>query len=781
MAGSSDDQIMGLIRRAMAWRVKYRVYHKEGGKDVPSRRISLLNLGVHPGNRAGVYPNDQTVMGLCQYLVEKGYTQEEADHAGVCVQDVPVQERPAGYISIGRFNQDMSRKTKYLAECFTGDISSILFGTLSHSHLLLVLLAWLHAAQWSLDRLCDRAGRLDVSAVADSAAEMVESIKAGLKMEVLSYKLVLEEPDACSAISQALNSGHEQALRTTEMTALSCLNGEVGRQFARLKSTEEVEFATVCNAMRVQLDTFVDEPEFVELFDFVINLGATKQTFISGLIEFASAYVNQKKRRLRLSSFSEVNQMPPDRPRSKVAVIKRAFRKQPVHCYCPTPETRWKTFTSASLRDLEELLHYFHEEQKHIVALLPESQRILFLANVDVTAADAMFVTETNRALSKADKQTALLQTTLKYFTTLSQVAMPGDALVSTHEWIKFGEQLKAAEPEKKKTKMTVAVAAPAPKLLEFNEKQGTLLNFQDVKLLTAPSTLDMVPLPWKEWMQHCQTSADARDADIGAAMTVLRMLQLKAVHGGDKLDIVRDGSQIKVIAKDDIEPNAIRIAPGVLKMTRILKKSEHPFRVSISIHTETDDHMARLDEGIAAVAAKDDASASGAAVAASRIPEAPRVYYLNPEWKEVPLMPGDIFVFNGDESMHPFWAVRRIVDKVPNAPSSRIGAEEANCAIDEQDFTNVSVGTVAGKSSAMTITVGVPMLSNRMPLKKGDELIVRPIGSQPKTTRGIKAITWKTNVEAVKRVAKKEVNKSHTKTGAGSHAEASTSKTVEI
>ncbi len=53
----------------------------------------------------------------------------------------------------------------------------------------------------------------------------------GLEMEVLSYKIYMEEPQACSLISQALNCGNEVALKTTELTALAVQTGAVGLEY----------------------------------------------------------------------------------------------------------------------------------------------------------------------------------------------------------------------------------------------------------------------------------------------------------------------------------------------------------------------------------------------------------------------------------------------------------------------------------------------------------------------------------------------------------------------
>ena len=59
------DHELGLVRQAMAYRVKYRV---AGGK----RQMYLSLLGVHPLNRAGVYPSPETVQNLGLKLLQTG-------------------------------------------------------------------------------------------------------------------------------------------------------------------------------------------------------------------------------------------------------------------------------------------------------------------------------------------------------------------------------------------------------------------------------------------------------------------------------------------------------------------------------------------------------------------------------------------------------------------------------------------------------------------------------------------------------------------------------------
>ena len=142
--------------------------------------------------------------------------------------------------------------------------------------------------------------------------------------------------------------------------------------------------------MRLQLSipTFVAEPEFQEFFECVISLGASKSSFIPELIRFGSKFVNQKHRQLRLQAFMETNKVIMNCPRTEIASLKRAYRKNPSHGYCPTPEAKFHKAPLSMVLKLEELLHYFHVCCKAAVAVLgTEHQHDAFMANVDVSAA----------------------------------------------------------------------------------------------------------------------------------------------------------------------------------------------------------------------------------------------------------------------------------------------------------------------------------------------------------------------------------------------------------
>ena len=290
----------GLVRKAMALRVKYRV----SAKIIP---VPLCRIGVHPDNRGGMYPQPDTVRNLGLDIMSKGFNQSEANHEGVNVEEVPFGERAAHSRRIGSPYQPYSDYNNgqcdhlLLGSCFINSID-VMYGTLSHSHLLLVLLSWLNGAEWKVEdepnvsKLLNPDGTFCKAAVAALDDDLDRVLRDGLLTEVLSWKMMVEEPTAASLISQALNTGHQLALRTSELTAVSVLSGAVALELGSAVA-EKVCFETVRETVRMELDMYVDMFGFIDVFEFVVNMGAKNSISIPQLLEFGSKFVDPKVRK----------------------------------------------------------------------------------------------------------------------------------------------------------------------------------------------------------------------------------------------------------------------------------------------------------------------------------------------------------------------------------------------------------------------------------------------------------------------------------------------------
>ena len=110
----------------------------------------------------------------------------------------------------------------------------------------------------------------------------------------MSWKMLIDEPSAASLISQALNIAQTMALRTSELTAMIVLSGAITLELESAVAGE-VCFETVREKVRAELDMYVDMAGFIDLFEFVVNMGASKNISIPQLLEFGTEFVDPKQ------------------------------------------------------------------------------------------------------------------------------------------------------------------------------------------------------------------------------------------------------------------------------------------------------------------------------------------------------------------------------------------------------------------------------------------------------------------------------------------------------
>ena len=107
-------------------------------------------------------------------------------------------------------------------------------------------------------------------------------------MIVLDPNIMTEAPDACSLISQALNKGQAMGVGTVDTTAIACLSRQLShtRNASFASAEQQNRFQKVKDALRQELDDFVDHEHFVGLFDFVVNVVGDRSPHLPKLLEF---------------------------------------------------------------------------------------------------------------------------------------------------------------------------------------------------------------------------------------------------------------------------------------------------------------------------------------------------------------------------------------------------------------------------------------------------------------------------------------------------------------
>ena len=120
-----------------------------------------------------------------------------------------------------------------------------------------------------------------------------------------------------------------------------------------------------------------------------------------------------------MCAFAQANKISDAAPRTKIAVIERAYRKPPKNGICPSPEPAWGDTPWEVLQLLERLPSFFYVQCKPFYEAHVEPQsRDAFMANVDVSAADAFFAafrSQQPSRLKHAPITKALLDATVKY------------------------------------------------------------------------------------------------------------------------------------------------------------------------------------------------------------------------------------------------------------------------------------------------------------------------------------------------------------------------------
>ena len=498
---------------------------------------------------------------------------------------------------------------------------------------MLVLRAFLTQARWKIATMeeknlvfCDANGKLSLSAVAEHAngIQLAQMVKEGLEIEVLSHKMDIEEPTAASTISQALNLANEMGLRTSELTAVAVLKGEMIAQMGKDLS-QDVAYTSVLERVRRELKLAASEPDLPDVFDFLRSLGVGKNTYVDKLLQFGAAFVDSKKRQLRFSAFAVLNKVNHDYPLSRVAIIKRAYRKKPHHTFCPNPESNWTKIDNAFFEKLEQLLFYFHETRLPAVKKLPTEEQDKFLAAVDCSAADEFFLKATRTGRWKSTLNTieeTLLQSTLRYFEQLETVQAadpeieenresyrdPDSAAVaewiedngggeevegpaSVAKWIDFNRVKNSTAPgaDANSAAGSSTLSISAANIPEFNERTGARLTreTEDFPVLqtNAQQTGDeYVALPWREWKRD--NTLGALEADKASAVAVLQGLHENFDVTSQPIEMYVNNKHARVFATKTIEKEGIWLPPCVPKQSRVLEESEHTSAVEIRVTT---------------------------------------------------------------------------------------------------------------------------------------------------------------------------------------------------
>ena len=758
----------------MAWRVKYRKLDSAG--NVLRMRLPVHTLGCHPKNRGGVYASGLRCKGLCIEVVEAGFVKEEVDHAGVAVEETPLEDaasRGKAYVSGRAYNKEQSSKDENLQTCFQVPNDDVRHMLLAHNTIMLVLRAWLTRAKWDIPfdeqkqiKYCDDKGTLSIAAVAEhkNGKELELALQEGFLTEILSWKMDLEEPSAASTISQALNQGHQLALRTTELTAVAVLRGEIMLQSANL--SQKVVFQSVREQVRRELHSAADDPDLIEVFEFLISLGVGTNSYVEDLEDFTKFFVNSKLRQLRFFAFANANAIPDCFPLVKVGVIKRAYRKKPSYGFCPSPETDWGKYEALHLKDLEAILRFFHGVCKDALDKLTPQSRSKTLGNIDVSCTETFYAAKLAKKNHEKIRE-SLLEATIK---TAKELHVEGRKDEKS-PWIDFSKVGQTPAPGINGTSEDPLKKAPV--IIRFDESTGEQLNVQEELPQEKEKERKLpVKLPWREWFNNNE-SYGATAADKASAVAALHVLYDHFNAEEVLVDVWQLDGKIFVSTPAVAEQYEIFIPPFIPKQSQVFEKTEHPSAIKIvqkvmRNNAQRDAVLAKARSEIAAGAEEvtDSVTKQVLEAAEKEMPSVWRenIFYILPEFKS-PTQEENSAVaasttstaptwnWEGAETMNPFWAVRRLTDKQLQqeaqawTPETGKPRPRFNCQLETQSLSLVNLGVVRSKALNRTRMLDVPFLTNNVALLENEELILE-VQAMKKKEEKPKKRTWRDEVK---------------------------------
>ena len=254
-----------------------------------------------------------------------------------------------------------------------------------------------------------------------------------------------------------------------------------------------------------------------------------------------------------------------------------------------------------------------------------------------------------------------------------------------------------------------------------------------------------------------------ALDADKAAAVAVLNGIHELVDVTKQQVDVVQDDNRVFVIAADDIDAKSLLLPPCVPRQSKVFEKTEHPYGVRIKVQVmdrtkrKVKDSNNLLWESDFVVLPEFKAPLQHNGRAA-RVPSTPQPSKEDPTaGEDSSASPGEIVWVWGEgraETMHPFWAVRRLtpqqLDKEVEAciKRNKIAVAEVqaimpsfNCELEDHTHSSVNIATV-GLCVLCTRTIKVPYLTNSKALAKGEELIL-PHVVEAKEKQQVKR-TWR-------------------------------------
>ena len=302
--------------------------------------------------------------------------------------------------------------------------------------------------------------------------------------------------------------------------------------------------------------------------------------------------------------------------------------------------------------------------------------------------------------------------------------------------WLDFDEM------RKRNTDNTAVADKGPPKLLPkvimYDQETGVPINAQDVRAATDQEA-KIATVPWAEWLRgRIAHALCEKTTHIAAIQLVLNALHTRGRIDQAPINVSIDlNSKRKVVkASEDLPKGTVALPPCVPHTSRVYDKSTHPHRVPIVVTEKS---------AVAEARPETRKSMKGG------LEPKQNIYYVHPECrmpeeskeKLQDAVASDVraWQFKGNATLHPFWAVERLTED--ERRKAQRGVFNLTC--EDKVLSAVTVGASGGGSMSATFTVVVPIMTNAVDVKEGEELFLENTTKKDANKR--KDGSWRTDV----------------------------------
>ena len=761
MADSKHAQeVFNAVKESSAYRVKYRILNNDNSIKITKKAI--FKQGVHTGNRGGIHPSGDRCKSLVQKILcpSGGWDQSEVEYGGCVVQEVPFAERPPGYVTYTKFALKESAGSELLFP--VSDNVEFEYGSLAHGHIALVLKGCLKGARFYVDGISvetgENVGCVDVEKWKAKYPEMYQAALEGLPSEELSWRMNIEEPRAAVVISRVLNNKNRVQLLPTEMEVIATLSLQidlaVGESVAR-----DVSFFTLKEDLRKMLDCLVDDPDFIKVFKFVLELGSADEEFIPYLKSWYGTYVDASIRRLKLDAFKMLSDLNIEEPWLKIACVIWCYRSKPhpETSYCPNIYSGMLTLNDDARESLNRMLNFWHGPVKKQMKDdgMTDASMLQWLSNADYECINAVVAGLQKRPAQCKDAASveAAVGLALKPVwdglgLKLGQLSGLPDGQMQElpqppYPFIAGPSGQGAPPPSAAPARAAAAeeIRANVPRFLQGPDGSIQVYNRPRETSAEGPAeTIETyITVDGLEWIQkdEVKNCVDG-ESDAGFIDATLATLHKELEHAQtfERLQCVGIRKQAG-LGQSRSETEYIEVVKSIKKGELILWAM--PGAPQQKLKEYNAEIMALFPgKAYATYTVKDTCSTE-------RITK----YMVHSCWTELKYDPAVVGsrVYDGTERLHHYWKVRRVTPTmIENSRKKHEKDIPINMELGEHEFFYTLAAMMPGpvpKSISKTTVVTVPYLTNTTDLKEGDILAMRVHDPPEKKKAAPKKHTW--------------------------------------